>query len=265
MTTSLAERPLPTTAPPRPRGGKIWARVALACALLAAAGGARAWQGRRIKAWMDQGASASFPLSEISKELGPWRAIAEASLPPEISRGIGSADSISRKYADERTGLPIDLMVLYGRAMTMHFHSPQICYPSNGHVAGTEPIRRTISYLKPDGTPAKADFLAQVFVKGDGPAAERHIVYHTWYYNNRWLPDEANPKQFQRTPGIYKVHVDRIAVPGESPESDDPKDPCESLLAETLTEMERRMAEPQPAAPGAVAEGKATPPASPAR
>ena len=181
-----------------------------------------------------------------------------------MRQGTGSADSLARKYADERTGVRIDLLALYGRAGEMHIHAPQLCYPATGHVAVGEPARRTIEYRRPDGEAAKADFFAQVFAKGDGPTAERHTVYHTWYYNGHWVPDEANPKQYQRVPGMYKVHVDRPSMPGESPENDDPKDPCESFLSEVLTEMERRMAAADPKAkpPKAQSAAKASPEAA---
>jgi len=240
MSTTLAEGPTATqTSPARPRAGRVWSRVALACALLAAAGAVRLYQGRQVDVLMKKGEKPAFPLSQIAKELPPWHVAYESTLPPEIARGAGSVDSVNRYYVDGRTGVPITALVLYGRALVMRDHAPQVCYPASGHVALDEPVRRTIEYTRPDGTPGKAQFLAQVFARGDGATAQRHMVYHSWYYNDHWTPDTAGPKQFQRVPGMYKLHVDRVAVPGEVPGD---KDPCESLLRVLVPEMERHLA-----------------------
>ncbi len=239
MSTTLAQEPITTpTAPATSRAGRVWVRVALACILLAVAGAVRFYQGRKVDLLMEGGKTPAFPLSQIAKELPPWHVSNESTLPLEIARGAGSIDSVNRHYVDERTGVPINALVLYGRALSMRDHAPQVCYPASGHVAIDEPVRRTIDYTKPDGTAGQAVFYGQVFAKGDGASAERHMVYHTWYYNDHWTPETAGPKLFQRVPGMYKLHVDRVAVPGEIPGDNDP---CESLLKVLVPEMERRM------------------------
>jgi hypothetical protein len=64
-------------------------------------------------------------------------------------------------------------------------------------------------------------------------------VYYTWHYG-RWTPQRAITKQIDRIPGMYKVHLDRAV--GERESLDQESNPCESLLALLIPEMDRRMA-----------------------
>lgn len=227
-------------ASPRPRSRAGWApvRVALAVLALAASGAVRLWQERQIETRMKAGGKLAFKLDDLPKSLGPWQAIDAKVLDPEIARGAGSTDSIARTYADDRTGVQLGVLVLYGPALHMHIHAPERCYPAAGYEKTDGPARRVIEYRRPGGETGQATVANLVFAKGEGPAAELKQVCYAWGYDGRWTPDLMGPKYYQRVPGMFKVHIDRRAAPGETLAAENPS---ESLLRELLPQIEARL------------------------
>ncbi len=228
--------------PPAPaRPGPAWLRVALACGILAAAGSVRAWQGQQVRLFMDNGKASPFPLGDLPKTLGPWVMAEDQVLDPAIRRGAGGTDAISRTYVDERTGVALGVLALYGPALHMHLHAPARCYPAAGYALAEEPVRRDIAYTRRDGTEAHATVSALTFTRGEGPAAERKQVYYAWGHDGRWSPDLLSPKAYQRIPGMFKVHLERRAAAGEALDADNPS---ESLLRSLLPEIDARATAP---------------------
>src|SRR5579883_2397937 len=90
------------SAPRRGKAAAMWVRVALACAVLAASGGVRWWQARRIGAVLERGKQSPFPLKDLPTTLGDWQG-QEAALDPQIARATGCTDSTFRWYVDQKT------------------------------------------------------------------------------------------------------------------------------------------------------------------
>jgi hypothetical protein len=256
--TAAEPAPRHADGPPTPRrsaGG--WLRVALACGVLAAAGAGRAWQGYQVQRYMETGKQSPFPLADLPKQLGPWSMAEDKVLDPAIQRGASAVDSVSRTYVDDRTGVAVGVLVLYGPALGMHLHAPTRCYPAVGYNLIEGPERRDIAYTRRDGTAAHATVDALTFARGEGATAERRQVFYTWGHDDHWSPILMGPKAYQRVPGMFKVHLDRHSAPGEAL---DAGSPCESLLESLLPEIDARVAASRgPAAPAARAQG--TPPA----
>lgn len=229
--------PPATAASGRRAAGPLLA-VGAAVAVLAIAGGVRLWQGDRIAGRMESGKVSPFSLKDLPKQIGPWRATDDPGLDPLIARAAGSTDSINRVYVDDRTGVQLAVLVLYGPAMAMHIHAPEKCYPAAGYVQALPTSQRSLDYPERDGSPGKAKLRTLVYAKGDGPAAERKQVTYTWGCEGRWTTELPNVKSFHRIPGMFKVHIDRRSAPGESAEGDVP---TESFLQGLLPEIDARV------------------------
>jgi hypothetical protein len=217
----------------RVASGSYWLRVVLVCAILAGSGAVRSWQARRVGAVLEAGKKPSFSLKEVPLTLGSWRG-ADAILDPRIARWAGASEAIFRRYVNQATGVDVELIVLYGPAAELFIHMPEICYPAAGYTQFAGPDRRVVTW---DGV--EAPFRSLVFVKGQGADADIEEVYYSWRYQGRWTPELGTMKQFERIPGMYKVHVARRLT---DQERRDVGNPCESLLEVLVPEIEGRLA-----------------------
>lgn len=164
-------------------------------------------------------------------DLGRWKG-SSTKLDEQIARTTGADQIVTRRYVNQDTGASVDMIVLYGPAALVYLHSPEICYPAAGFnsVGGED---REVIY-----DDHRAPFRALVYSKGEGSQADLQEVYFAWWYNGHWTPNIGKQKQFERIPGMFKVHLARRTAAGEKR---DVGNPCESLLQALLPEMERRM------------------------
>jgi Protein of unknown function (DUF3485) len=232
MTSSTAERPQ-TSRGFRARGTTVpWVRVVVACVVLAAAGTLRWWQGERVKAILAEGRMAPFPLQSLPMTLGHWYVPEqrEETLEPEIQSALNCTDFLRRHYVDERTGVVVEVLILYGPSTIAHF--PEVCYPGSGYRLVEGPTARTFAIgAQP------ASFNSLVFVKGEGGMADRQHVLYALRYDDHWTTN-IDYRKLPRLPGLYKIQLTRRI--GER-ERLDVANPCESLLETLLPELERRI------------------------
>jgi hypothetical protein len=186
----------------------------------------------RYAAILEAGEDAPFPLREIPMELGSWKG-KEEKLDSEIARVTGAVDMASRVYTDQRTGSKLSVIVLYGPAGKVYVHSPEVCYPNTGF---HQVDNRLIKMI--DNGREKVPFASLLYEKGEGSIAERHQVYYSWLYGNKWSPVTLKQKQVDRLPGMFKVHIDRIA--GLHEKIDD-NDPGLGFLKLLLPDLQRRI------------------------
>ena len=218
--------------PSSPRA--IWIRVILACTLLVGSGLLRAEQLRRVEKLLEEGKHSPFSLKDLPTELGPWKG-EDTELDPRIAAGTGSVDHVFRRYVNQLTGTAVDVIVLYGPSTHMFIHAPERCYPAAGYTLGDGPDAQAI----PLGEGRNAPFRSMVYLKGTEARPERQEVYYSWRYRNQWSPDVGNHKEFERIPGMYKVHLARAVTDHERREIDNP---CRQLLTILVPEIERRAA-----------------------
>lgn len=237
--------PAPPEAPPAgrpvgpsPRRFGVWVRVALAVALVAASAGVRIWQQGRYDDILRTGKASPFPLAEIPLELGPWRGV-EDHLDPEIASAAGAVDAVFRTYTNQQTGVKISLILLYGPAAEVRIHAPENCYPTSGYAKLSGPETRQVA---PVGDDPAVPFFAHTFARGGegGGLSETQRVFCSWYYDGRWTPVLASYKRQERIPGMYKLHLARMAAPTEKFDPDI-ADPCEDLVALLLPEIQHRI------------------------
>jgi hypothetical protein len=209
--------------------------MVLACTMLGVSGGARFWQEWRTEQQIEHHESPPFPLQDLSRLLGHWRYLegSESSIDPRIARIAGSSDHLIRTYVDDRTGVGVSTVILYGRAETVSAHSPEVCYPSAGYVPAGEPS--LVNIEAPRGT---AVFRSLVFVRGEGAAEDRVEVLYTFLHDGRWSPvTEGRWKEFRKRPSMIKVQIQRRVTAGERREQNNPS---HQFLAELTQEIERR-------------------------
>ncbi len=239
-TRSRYSEPIQGASPGRPPGGATWTRLAVVAAILAASGGARLWQERRVERALELGRSSPFPLAELPMKLGSWEG-RSATMDPRIVRITGSTDLVSRHYVDRRTGVGLDVIVLYGPTSDMLYHTPEVCYPSAGFEAMPGVFERPIAIEGSERSPVP--FRSLAFTKGEGGLADSQEVYYSLRYDGRWTTRSATPKASRWIPGMYKVQVSRRI---SSRERRDVENPCEPFLATLVGEIEARLAGTRP-------------------
>jgi hypothetical protein len=230
-TSAQATSPWVNTRAARP--ALFWAQLGLVVALIAGSGLVRWVQWSKVSSTLAAGRNSPFPLKNIPLELGPWKGF-EDKIDSEIARATGSTDRIFRTYTDRRTGVKLSVIVLYGPASDVYIHSPEICYPASGYAKIDGPNSLTI----PSGRKA-IPFRELVYAKGNAAFEERQHVYFTWSRGaNEWSPAMPSPKQVERIPGMFKVHVARQMNEKEQLEG---LDPCQDFLEVLMPDLERRV------------------------
>jgi hypothetical protein len=236
----------PTTNPvPRfdtPSWGLIasspWTWMVLACMLLGASGGVRAWQDHRFATVLNRVESAPFPLKNIPRALGDWRVQdgSEKRLDPEVAQVAGCSDSVIRTYHNSTTGVSVTVLILFGPAQAVFGHRPEVCYPSAGYRIVGEPLLREIA-----NDPGRAAmFRSEVFAREREKRRGREEVYYSFRHGNLWSPDvERFWKDFRHHPSMFKIQVQR---PVSEVELRDVGNPTETLLALLVPEIERLIA-----------------------
>jgi hypothetical protein len=229
----------------RPRGGMAsshWAWMTLACLLLGASGGVRAWQDLRFTAVENMQEAQPFPLKELPATLGDgeWRVQdgGEASLDPEVAQVAGCTDSLIRTYRNATTGVSVTALILFGPGTKVVGHTPEICYPSAGYQMVEGASSRTIALDAP--LPA-AEFRSEVFARARDQRPWREEVYYAFRHGNRWTPDAYRQwKDFRHHPSMFKVQVQR---PVAKDERRTVNNPTEQFLALLIPEIEGRIAQ----------------------
>ena len=232
--TSPAPGPATAAAPGKAGAASTWVRVFLVCGLLLGSAALRSWQDRCIRAELKEGLRLPrFDLTTIPLTLGDWKGEA-TKIDPQIAKATGAEQIVTRRYVNGNTGVSVDVILLYGPAVDMYIHVPEVCYPAAGYASMGDPAVREII-----AGPYKALFRSVVYGKGEGAAAELQEVYYSWWRNGVWSPDLGQQKQYERIPSMYKVHVSRLVTDRERR---DVGNPCESIIRELLPQMERRIA-----------------------
>jgi len=219
-----------------PRVSKLglWLRVGLVCLLLGGSGVVRAWQARRLATVLQDGRRSPFPLESLPINLGTWKG-EEATLDPLIVRVSGATDIVTRRYVDQKTGAALEAIILYGPSAEVFLHRPEVCYPNAGFKQLGDGETRLINV----GT-SEVPFRSLVYTKGEGGRAALQEVHYSWRYHGRWSPELVKHKEFERIPGMFKIHLARTLTPRERRDLDNPN---EEFLKVLIPELERRLTE----------------------
>ena len=128
----------------------------------------------------------------------------------------------SRIYTDQRTGVKLNVIVLYGPATKVYIHSPEVCYPASGFRQIEGPLIQKI----PVGDKT-VPFASLLYEKGFGSVTRPPAGLLLVALRQTWSPAMLMQKQVDRLPGMFKVHVERRAGMHEQI---DVNDPCVDFL-----------------------------------
>ena len=213
-----------------PRRASGWAKLAVVAAILAASGGARLWQERRVERALEVGRASPFPLADLPMTIGSWEG-REATMDPRIARITGSTDLTARRYVDRRTGVGLDVIVLYGPTADVMFHVPEVCYPS----AGFEPLpgasERTIAVG--GGALGPVPFRSLAFAKGEGGLADSQEVYYSLRLRRPMdlgPTDQPEGVEADRRGCARSRSARRLVGPASDGAATTPASPCSPLL-----------------------------------
>lgn len=183
-----------------------WVWVAVTCLLLGLSAGVRFWREWRFSALAAESAACPFALADLPRTMGDWQATdAEAQLDPEVARFAGASDHIVRNYIDPGTGDLSSALALYGPAVSVYLHTPDVCYPAAGYQLFRGPVDRTIEV---PGVKGPVRYRWAVYARRVGGVTQHEEVYHTFYHNGEWIADAGDRwKTFRYHPGLYKVQV----------------------------------------------------------
>jgi hypothetical protein len=212
--------------------------MTLACLLLGASGGVRAWQDHRFATVQQDVAVSPFPLKDLPQVLGEWRAQDgdETSLDPEVARIAGSSDHVIRTYRNATTGQSLSVLILFGPAQIVYAHRPEVCYPAAGYRPVAESLSRPVA-----GSGAPAEFTAQIYARQRNQQQWRQEVYFSFLHGDHWTPNPGQFwKDFRHHPSMFKVQVQRTVPEFERRELNNP---TEQFLGLLLPEIERRVAQ----------------------
>jgi hypothetical protein len=247
MDNALIDQPVAAPDHGAPPGGPAAARepsrrradlrnLILVGLLLGASGGYRYWRDHQFSTLEAQSRNAPFALKEISTVLGDWRMVegAEATLDPRIARLAGSTDHIVRTYENAETGEKATVLALYGPALLVFGHTPDVCYPSTGYKPMGKPDDVTIPGA--DGAP-DALFRHGRYGWFEGGGSRVNEVFHSFRNGGVWSPEMASRwKQFRYNPGMFKIQVERVVRGDGAAEAR----ATHALLASLVAEIEGR-------------------------
>jgi hypothetical protein len=236
----------PTSTPAVPRS-KMFATVVwvvVACLLLGASAVVREIQERRHSDDTNYMEDCPFPLGQIPRTLGRWKNTTDdQKLDSKTLLITGGKDYSIRMYTDETTGVKLVVLLLYGPLEPVVPHVPEVCYPANGFQRVDLPLERTLEFTSQDASGKETGQRKAVFrsaVYGKGRALEG--VYHSFRFQGEWSPDPgAGQKLPRRKPGVFKVQIQRLVVPGESRNGDKYPEPIETFLDYLIPAIEQEI------------------------
>jgi hypothetical protein len=219
----------------------VWAVIA--CLLLGSSAVVRLIQDRRHYEEANFHEDCPFPLKQIPRTLGQWKNTTDdQKLDSQTMRITGSTEHLIRTYSDESTGVRLVVLILFGPVEPVIPHTPDVCYPANGFRKVDEPISRKIKLFKDSSTKEEGDtavnFRSAVYQK----LRLLEGVYHSFRYNGVWTPDLSLGQKFpRRNPGVFKIQIQRVMIPGESRDFEKYPDPIEDFIKYLIPEIEKEI------------------------
>lgn len=169
--------------------------------------------------------------------MGRWRGDerSEVKLDPEVAIFAGASENIVRNYIEAQTGEPASALILYGLAVTVSLHIPDVCYPAAGYQLVKGPIDYSITV---PGVKDPVCYRWAIYMKREGGINRYEEAYYTFEHGGIWKPDVAERwKRFRYDPGLFKVqvwhHISTLSENGQGP--------CEALLAEIVRQINDRL------------------------
>jgi Protein of unknown function (DUF3485) len=213
---------------------RAWA--AITCLLLGISGAVRYWRDAQFYSIENSSKECPFPLADVPKVLGTWRMLegSEKQFDADTAQIAGATDHFVRDYTDERTGNTVSVLVLYGLAQHVVYHTAEVCSPASGWDAARPPEDHD---LKIPDVAKLARYRGSLFSKKLAGFSEYSEVIYSFRHAGDWVPDaQARSKTFRQHPGCFKIQLQRSVD-----EFDIESSPSLSLLQELIAQIENRL------------------------
>jgi hypothetical protein len=116
-------------------------------------------------------------LEKVPSAIGDWHGD-DTPVDPNVRKTAGAIGAVQREYHNVRTGEKVRLWLIVGHAREVSFHTPDICYPSQGFEARASE-NSVYPMVFPDQS--KADFLTNTFIRGNDTGQQLERVFWSWY------------------------------------------------------------------------------------
>jgi len=183
-------------------------------------------------------------LNRVPAAVGDWHGD-DMPIDPNVRKTAGAIGAVQREYHNVRTGEKVSLWLIVGHAREVSFHTPDVCYPSQGFTARASE-NSVYPMVFPDQP--KTDFLTNTFLleNNTGPTLKR--VFWNWYNpmnkaNEGKVVWEApsNPRwHFGNSRALYKMYfTSSMRDPKETAE----QSACVRFAREFLPEVNKALSE----------------------
>lgn len=138
-------------------------------------------------------------LSEIPKEVGPWKCSSESQLDKTTEKLLETKGYISRVYTHESTGESVNVFVVFGPKGPIAVHTPEVCYKAQAVTQTSERSPVTVESEGKEGNLWKLGFETNSIDK------RKMSVYYGWTEGGPW--QAAQSPRFWRTDYLYKIQT----------------------------------------------------------
>jgi hypothetical protein len=116
-------------------------------------------------------------LTKVPTTVGDWHGD-DTEVDENVRKTAGAIGAVQREYHNVRTGEKVRLWLIVGHAREVSFHTPDICYPSQGFEARASE-NSVYTMVFPDQP--KTDFLTNTFLRNSSTGQQLERVFWNWY------------------------------------------------------------------------------------
>jgi EpsI family protein len=212
-----------------PRSLVIYGSVAV----LVAAG---VFEGLRTNRWgqTEDMKAAVTRLAAVPATFGDWTS-QEQPIDEKVLKVAEATGSVSRTYANRKTGNVVSVLILCGPPGPIGAHTPDICYKGIGFEMDGREEHRTVAFDDKQATYWAARFQRQT--TGDNQMR----VAWMWGVDGDWSASSAPRREFALRKALYKLYVSRAVTPADR-EANPPVDRTQEFLADFLPVVKKALA-----------------------
>lgn len=160
-------------------------------------------------------------LADLPERCGDWALTQKLDLSANAARQLQCHGFESRRYTNEKTGVQIQVFVLFGPRGPIAVHTPEICFGSLGSIVQER-------QLESISTATGRDDFWSVQFSTDSNQQPSMEVWYAWTHGTRWEASE-NPR-YLLTKNLYKIQV-------AGPVSNEFQQPCREFLEAFLPDL----------------------------
>jgi hypothetical protein len=196
-------------------------------------------------------------LNKVPSTVGDWHGD-DKPLDANIRKTAGAIGAVQREYHNVRTGEKVDLWLIVGHAREVSYHTPDICYPSQGFQARAQE-NSVYPMVFPDQP--KTDFLTNTFLLENTSGQQLRRVFWSWYNPSNkenegkvvWEAPSNARWHFGNTRALYKMYfTSSMRDPKETAE----QSACVRFAREFMPEVNKALSEVQGETTGGDASAK---------